>query len=86
MPLRQPICRKGRNLGVTEALLIGHSFFGASMSEASGNEKAVSRNAQGGVMVQTLPVPSLVMRQAELLLEFLIVPLNAPGILVTKSK
>ena len=47
------------------------------MAEALGNEKAVGRDTQGGVVMKTLPAAALVMREAELLLEFLIVPLDA---------
>ena len=49
------------------------------MAETLGNEKAVGRDTQGGVVVEALPVPTLVMREAEFLLEFLIVPLDAPA-------
>lgn len=36
-------------------------------------------NAQGGRVMKALPAPALVMRKAELLLEFLVVPLDAPA-------
>src|ERR1700693_2942648 len=42
-------------------------------------QEAVGRNAQGGVMMKAAPTPSLVVAQAEFLLELLIVPLNAPA-------
>lgn len=48
--------------------LFDHSFFGAFMAEALSNEEAVGCNAQG--------LSSLVMREAELLLEFLIIPIS----------
>ena len=41
------------------------------MTEALRNEKAVGRDTQGGMVMKTLPAPALVMREAELLLEFL---------------
>lgn len=47
------------------------------MAEALGHEKAAGRNTQGGVVMKTLPISALVMREAKLLLEFLIVPLDA---------
>ena len=49
------------------------------MAEALSDKKAVGRDAQGGVMMETLPASALVMREAELLLEFLVVPLDAPA-------
>ena len=79
MPLRPSGSREGRNLRVTEAFLVERSFFGAVMAEALRNEKAVGRNAQGGVMVKAPPAPALVMRETELLLEFLVVPFDAPA-------
>src|SRR6266404_1301660 len=42
-------------------------------------QEAVGRDTQGGVMMKATPAPSLVVAQAELLLELLIVPFNAPA-------
>ena len=42
-------------------------------------QEPVRRNTQGGVMMKATPVSSLVMAQAELLFQFLVVPLNAPA-------
>src|SRR3970040_485357 len=42
-------------------------------------QEAVGRDTQGGVMMKSTPAPSLVVAQAELLLELLIVPFNAPA-------
>ena len=42
-------------------------------------QEAVGGNTQGGVMMKATPAPSLVVAQAELLLQFLVVPLNAPA-------
>ena len=56
------------------------------MTEALGNEKAVGSNTQGGVVVEALPAPALVMRETELLLEFLIVPFDAPAHLGDKDQ
>ena len=44
-----------------------------------GDQESVGRNAKGGVMVEAAPSPSFKMSQPDLLLEFLIVPLNAPA-------
>ena len=49
------------------------------MAKTLSNEKAEGRNAQGGVVVEALPTSALVMREAELLLEFLVVPLDSPA-------
>ena len=56
------------------------------MTGALGNEKAVGRDTQGGVVMETLPAPALVMREAKLLLEFLVVPLDAPAHLGDKHQ
>ena len=42
-------------------------------------QEAVRGNAQGGVMMKAAPAPSLVVAQAELLLEILIIAFNAPA-------
>src|SRR3990170_4801468 len=42
-------------------------------------QEPVGRNTQGGVMMKATPVSSLIMAQAELLFQFLVVPLNAPA-------
>ena len=44
-------------------------------------QEAIRCNTQGGVMMKATPAPSLVVAQAELLLELLIVSFNAPRIL-----
>ena len=49
------------------------------MAQAPGNEKAVGRNTQRGVMMEALPAPPFVVREPELLIEFLVVPLDAPA-------
>jgi len=51
------------------------------MSEALCDEKAVGRNTQRGVVMETLPTPPFVVREPKLLLEFLVVPLDAPAYL-----
>jgi hypothetical protein len=42
-------------------------------------QEAVGRDTQGGVMMKATPAPSLVVAQAEFLLEVLIVPFNTPA-------
>ena len=59
------------------------------MAQAPGNEKAVGRNTQRGVMMEALPAPPFVVRQANLLLELLIVPNDATPeqlVIVTKMR
>src|SRR4051812_9502709 len=46
---------------------------------ALGDQKAVGCDAQAGMMMEAAPVAALVVAKAELLLEFLIVPLDPPA-------
>jgi hypothetical protein len=78
MPLHPCGCREGRNLRERKALLVERRFFCASLAEALGDKEAISGDAQSGVVMKSLPTSSLVMREAELLLEFLIVALDSP--------
>ena len=43
------------------------------------DKEGVGRDTQGGVMMETHPASPLVVREAELLLEFLVVTLDAPA-------
>src|SRR6478609_3221317 len=47
--------------------------------QAFGDEKAIGRYAQGRVVMKAAPTASLEMAQAEFLLEFLIIALDAPA-------
>ena len=47
--------------------------------ESLGDQKAVSGNAQGGVVVKPQPSSSFVMPQAKFLLQFLIVAFDTPA-------
>ena len=49
------------------------------MFETIRQQEAVGRDTQGGVMMKAAPAPSLVVAQAKLLFELLIVPFNAPA-------
>ena len=49
------------------------------MSQTFTDEKAVGRNAEGGVVMKAAPVASLEVVEAELLFEFLVVTLDAPA-------
>ena len=53
-----------------------HGFFW--LREALGQKKAVCRDAQRGVVMESTPTAPFEMIQAELLLEFLIVAFDAP--------
>src|SRR6186997_545518 len=44
-----------------------------------GNEEAIGRKAQGGVMMKAAPAASLIMIEPQFLLEILIIPLNPPA-------
>ena len=48
------------------------------LSASSGRQKAIGRDAQGRVMMEATPTPAFIMGQAKLLLEILVVALNAP--------
>src|SRR3989338_8072334 len=67
------------NPGVGKVFLIEWSFFRAAMFKTICQQEAVGRDTQGGVMMKSTPAPSLVVAQAELPLELLIVPFNAPA-------
>ena len=47
--------------------------------EALRHKKAIGRNAQGGVVVKAAPAATFVMPQPEVLLEALVVALDAPA-------
>jgi len=53
-------------------------FFGAP-GQARSHQEAVGGDGEGGVMMETAPVAPLVMTETEFLLQFLIVPLEAPA-------
>ena len=48
------------------------------LGASSGRQKAIGRDAQGRVMMEATPTPAFIMGQAKLLLEILVVALNAP--------
>jgi len=49
------------------------------MSKTLRQQEGVRRDTQGGVMMKATPAPSLVVTQAKLLFQFLIVPFDAPA-------
>ena len=46
---------------------------------AKGDQEAVGRDAQAGMVVEAAPSPALVLPQAKFLLEILIIPFDAPA-------
>jgi len=76
-------------LGNGRHLALDEVFFTAGIaasSESVGHQEPVSRNAQRGVMVKAAPPPSLIVPQSELLLQILVVALNAPAHLGNKRQ
>ena len=56
-------------------------FFTAGITaslESLRHQEAVGRDAQRGVMVKPAPAPSLIVAQSEVLLQILVIPLDAP--------
>lgn len=80
MPLRAQGCwggcnpRQGRALGVDEVFSTAHRLVG---DEAFCHQKPVGRIAQGGVVVGLSPASALIVPQAEVLLQILVVALDA---------
>jgi hypothetical protein len=68
----------GYTLWVGEALLIEQSFFPAPPLETLREQKSISRDAEGRMVMKTSPPPSLIVGETEFLLELLVVLLDAP--------
>src|SRR5512134_2544724 len=71
---------KGRRLALEEAS--DGVFFGVLCSASKqllGDQKPVGRDSQAGMMMESSPASSLVVSQSQLLLELLIVALDAPA-------
>ena len=79
MTLRSTGVREGRNPRVRQTFLVQRRFFWIIVGETMGGQKAIRRDAQGGMVMEAAPVAAFVMRQAELLLQFPIVALDAPA-------
>src|SRR5215218_5637470 len=78
MTLRsQRNARAAANRRVTQVLGRGSALEGEKAPLA--NEEAVSRDAQGGVMVKATPAPSFVVIKPEFLLQLLVVPFDPPA-------
>ena len=50
----------------------------AASFQALGHQKAIRRNSQGGMVVKPAPVSALVVAQSQILLEVLVITLDAP--------
>ena len=59
--------------------MIARSFFTAASLEAIADEKAIGGDAQGRVMMKAAPATPFIMREAELLLELLVIPFDVPA-------
>ena len=79
-------CRSGRTGSAPRLEALGKAS-GAEEGErlrgekgrALGREERIRRDAQGAVMMETTPAPSLEVIQAEFVLELLIIPLDPPA-------
>ena len=81
-------CRSGRKGGSSGSVTVGYGKFreqpGRARSRGGnclrfGDQETVGGDAHGGVMVKAEPSASFEMPEADLLLEFLIVALDAPA-------
>src|SRR6186713_1868037 len=78
MTLRpQRNARAAANRRVTQVLGRGSGLEGKKAPLA--NEEAISRDAQGGVMMEAAPTPPLKVVEAQFLLELLVVPFDPPA-------
>src|SRR4051812_4359733 len=78
MTLRsQRNARAAANWWVTQVLGRGSGLEGKKAPLA--HEEAISRDAQGGVMVKATPTPPFEVVEAQFLLELLVVPLDPPA-------
>ncbi len=82
MALRPADFREVGNAWVGQALGVEWSFFYpprfVGVSQPLGQQEAVGGNAQAGVMMRSPPASALVVAQAQVLLEVLVVALDAP--------
>lgn len=81
------VCRSGRTGGLIGSGTAGNGRFLAAFGTGQvlrgnslpfGEEEAVSRYAETGVVVEASPTPALVMTKTQLLLQFAIIPFNPP--------
>jgi hypothetical protein len=82
------MCRSGRNGGSSGSVTVGYGNLreqpGATKSRGGnrlpfGDQEPVGRDAQRGMMMKAWPSSPFKMAQANFLLEFLIVALDAPA-------
>jgi hypothetical protein len=72
------IVGKGRHFACGEVFFTAD---GLVSDKSFGHQEAVRRVAQRGVMMETSPAASLVVAQAEVLLQVLVVALDAPTLM-----
>lgn len=84
MPLRAQDCRGGCNPREGQALGVGRSFFTTDRlvgDEALCQQEPVGRDAQRGMVMEPPPTSSLIVSQAEVLLQILVVAFDAPALM-----
>jgi len=80
--LRALGCREGRNRWEWQAFGVDRSFFStriAASLQSLCHQEAVCRNAQSRVVVKTPPASSFIVTQSQILLQVLVIALDAPS-------
>lgn len=80
--LRALDCPEGCNLRERQALGVRRSFFTAGFAarlQSLRHQEAIRRNAQTSVVVKSPPAPSLIVPESQILLQVLIIALDAPA-------
>ena len=79
--LRTPGYPEGCNLWERQTCSVRCDFFSTGIAasfQALGHQKAIRRNAQGAMVVKPAPASALVVAKPQILLEVLIIALDAP--------
>jgi len=71
------ILGKGRHLAFDEVFFTAHGLVG---EQPLGHQKGIGSNTQARMVVESSPTASLIVPQSEILLEILVVTLNAPSL------
>jgi hypothetical protein len=72
------ILGNGRHLAFDEVFFTANRLVG---DEAFCHQEPIGRNAQGGMVVEPPPTSALVVTEAEVLLQILVVALDAPALM-----
>src|SRR5450432_4727860 len=75
-PPRDVICGKGRHLADDEVFFRAN---GLARGEPFGDQECVGSDTQARVMMESAPTPAFIVAEPELLLEVLVVALDAPA-------